>query len=272
MEDNIKNNDMDNQVLGLVKAVPNVIGQVYQDIAQPSVQAVGKALGTVFEFSTSFLLPVKLLNEKFKLNFTKRLDEYKKKLEEIPEEKRCEVHPQIGTPIIEKLTYTTTDEIADLFTTLLANASNKDTVNKAHPSFVSMIERLSPDEAKILNFIKEEDYIPYTEIRAEKDGDYEILESHLTTLKYDLDLMFPQNIGAYLSNFISLGIIVGNRDAWIQLTAEEEYARMCNNFRLDELKSELVPNKYSDIIARRDFFIVTPIGKLFIDACISKSK
>lgn len=152
---------MANEIVDLVKATPNILGQVYGDLAQPSVKAVGNALGTVFEFSTSFLLPVKLLNEKFKLNFARRLNEYKEKLEQIPEEKQCEVHPQIGTPIIEKLSYTTNEEIADLFTTLLANASNVDMVNTAHPSFVNMIERISPDEAKLLKYLRREDDIPY---------------------------------------------------------------------------------------------------------------
>ena len=44
---------------------PNILGQIYEDLAQSSVKAVGNALGTVFEFSTSILLPVKLLNEKY---------------------------------------------------------------------------------------------------------------------------------------------------------------------------------------------------------------
>ena len=76
---------MANEIVDLVKATPNILGQVYGDLAEPSVKAIGNALGTVFEFSTSFLLPVKLLNEKFKLNFAKRLNEYKEKLEQIPE-------------------------------------------------------------------------------------------------------------------------------------------------------------------------------------------
>ena len=92
---------MDNSVLDLVKGTPNILGQIYTDLAQPSVKAVGQALGTVFEFSTSFLLPVKLLNEKFKLNFKKQITEYEKKLEEVPEEKRCEVHPQIVHPLLK---------------------------------------------------------------------------------------------------------------------------------------------------------------------------
>lgn len=260
--------NMDNQVLGLVKAAPNIIGQVYQDLAQPGVQAVGKALGTVFEFSTSFLLPVKLLNEKFRLNFTKWLNDYKKKLEEIPEEKRCEVHPQIGTPIVEKLSYTTNDEIADLFTTLLAKASNIDTANQAHPSFINIIDRLSSDEAKILYHISNEDCIPYCEIRAKLTNRYDILESCLTTIEFDLELNYPQNIGAYLSNLVSLGILAGNRDFMVRLNAEEDYARMCENYGLEKLRNELVPSKYSEVVAKRDFYIITPIGKLFLKACI----
>ena len=123
-----------NELIGIVKESPQILATIYGYLAQPSVKKVGAALETVFEFSTSLLLPLKLLNEKFKLNFEKRLNDYKKKLEQIPEEKICEVNPQIGTPIIEKLSYTTNDEIADLFTSLLAKASSSETVNFAHPS------------------------------------------------------------------------------------------------------------------------------------------
>ena len=66
--------DMNNtEIVGLVKQTPKILTTIYGDLAQPSVKKVGFALETVFEFSTSFLLPVKLLNEKFKLNFEKRL-------------------------------------------------------------------------------------------------------------------------------------------------------------------------------------------------------
>lgn len=273
MEDNINNNDMDNQVLGLVKAVPNVLGQVYQDIAQPSVQAVGKALGTVFEFSTSFLLPVKLLNEKFKLNFTKRLDEYKKKLEEIPEEKICEVHPQIGTPIIEKLTYTTTDEIADLFTTLLANASNIDTVNKAHPSFVNMIEHLSSDEARLIKYLSKVDDVPYCSFHAYQKGEnrgYINILDHATLLPFKVSLNFPNNILAYLSNLVSLGIISDEKG--IYKVDNSFYDEICDKYELENYKQKYVPNHFKEIAIDKSYFKVTPIGKLFIDACISKSK
>ena len=147
------------ELVETITGAPNVLGQIYTDIASPAAKAIGAALGTVFEFSTSFLLPVKLLNEKFKANFTKRLSEYNEKLQQIPLERRCEVHPQIGTPIVERLTYTTTDEIADLFTTLLARASDSEHANLAHPSFIGIIEHLSTDEARIIKYLKGKGFV-----------------------------------------------------------------------------------------------------------------
>lgn len=57
------------ELIETITGKPNIHGQVYVDVLSPSAKVIGSALGTVFEFSTSFLLPVKLLNEKFKANF-----------------------------------------------------------------------------------------------------------------------------------------------------------------------------------------------------------
>ena len=259
---------MDNNITDLIKSTPNILGVIYQDLAQPSVKAVGSALGTVFEFSTSFLLPVKLLNEKFKLNFKKRLNEYKEKLEEIPEDKRCEVHPQIGTPIIEKLSYTTNDEIADMFTTLLANASNADMVNNAHPSFVNMIERMSPDEARILSYLKDKIDIQYCNFYGDaKDGEgYATLVDHETLLRNEIEFNYPQNLNAYLANFISLGIIIDK--AGIFRIDKTIYNKIRDEVNLKKLEDALVPQTYKSITVEESYYEITDFGKLFIKACI----
>ena len=259
---------MANEIVDLVKATPNILGQVYGDLAQPSVKAVGNALGTVFEFSTSFLLPVKLLNEKFKLNFTKRLNEYKDKLEQVPEEKRCEVHPQIGTPIIEKLSYTTNEEIADLFTTLLANASNVDMVNTAHPSFVNMIERMSPDEARVLYYLKGKEDIQYCIFNANilEGGGFITLLDHVTLIESEVELIFPQNINAYLANFVSLGIL---KDMNGQYRKDKTiYNQIREKYNLKGLEEQLVPHSFKSISVKESYYLVTDFGKLFIRACI----
>ena len=254
----------------LVKDSPKVLEQLYSDLAQPSVRAVGQALGTVFEFSTSILLPVKLLNEKFKINFTKRLNEYKDKLESIPEEKRCVVHPQIGTPIIERLTYTTTDEIAELFTTLLANASNVDRVNLAHPSFISIIEHLSTDEARIIKYLKGKDEIQYCDFQGminDESGGYYVIVSRANLISRDVKLDYKKNIGAYLSNLESCGILVdkvGTYKVDTRITDE-----ICREYGLEQLRKDNVPSRYKSIDVERCFLEVTPFGKLFIDACLA---
>lgn len=60
-----------NQGTELVKAGANVLSQFYQDLAQPSVRALGQALATVFELCPTSLLSLKLWNEKRKFNFAK---------------------------------------------------------------------------------------------------------------------------------------------------------------------------------------------------------
>lgn len=260
---------MDNQLLDLVKATPNILGQIYEDLAQPSVRAVGSALGTVFEFSSSILLPVKLLNEKVKLNFAKNLNDYKKKLEEVPEEKRCEVHPQIGTPIVEKLTYTTNEEIADLFTTLLVNASNVDMVNTAHPSFVNMIERLSPDEARIIKYLAGKNDIQYCDFRgkAKVGSGFTTMGEHLTPIPFDVQLEFPKNVNAYLSNLVSMGILFDMDGQYI--IDQTIYNKIKEQHKFEEYKSRWVPHVFKDFVTNNSYYKVTDFGKLFIRACIN---
>lgn len=257
------------QGMGLVKVGANILSQFYQDLAQPSIKALGQALATVFELCPTSLLSLQLWNEKRKLNFAKRLNEYKEKLEQIPEEKRCEVDSQIGTPIVEKLTYTTNDEIADLFTTLLANASNIDTVNRAHPAFIDIIGRLSEDEARIIQYLQTVLEVPYCSFRAmtkTENGGFITILDHATMLPHCVSLTFPQNITAYLSNLISLGIL-SDEDGLYKID-NTEYDNICIKNGLEDLKKQLVPQIFKGIEVAKSYYKVTPFGKLFIQACI----
>ena len=256
------------EIVEAITGVPNVLGQIYTDVASPTAKAIGNALGTVFEFSTSFLLPVKLLNEKFKANFIRRLSEYNEKLQEIPEERRCEVHPQIGTPIIEKLTYTTTDEIADLFTTLLARASDTEQTNLAHPSFIGIIEHLSIDEAAIIKYLKDKAYVEYCDIRGNMGSNkgFHTIIPRQTLIPQEVELMYPQNMQAYLSNFESLGLIYDKSTLHKIDTQEEEKIKEYIDYK--SLVSQLVPSYFESLSIHRSYFEVTQLGSMFIKACI----
>lgn len=266
---NESKDDMDNNnLVSLIKDAPQVLSMVYQDLAQPGVRKVGQALETVFEFSTSFLLPVKLLNEKFKINFEKRLNEYKKKIESIPDEKICNVNPQIGTPLIEKLSYTTNDEIADLFTTLLAKASSIDTLNQAHPSFVQLIERISVDEARLIKYLKNKSEILCISFRAylvNGDGFVTLLEKG-TLLPQQVDFIFPRDIKSYLDNLESMGIL--NSAHTLHRTGDV-YKPLLDAYDYDNLNNHHVASgSIKNIEVTKGYYDITDFGKLFINACV----
>ena len=259
---------MANEIVDLVKSTPNILGELYQDLAQPSVRAIGNALGTVFEFSTAILLPLKLKNEKLKINFKKNLDEYKEKLEKIPEDKRCEVHPQIGTPILEKLTYTTNDEISDLFTTLLANASNIDMVNTAHPAFINMIEKITPDEARIIKYLKDKTELQYCTFRAyAKTGTgFNELLKKVTLLPFEVNLQFSNNVPAYIENLESIGVLSDVNGLY--KTDKNIYNLIREKYNFKQLEEQLVPNVMKSVRIVEGYYDITEFGKLFIQACI----
>ena len=257
-----------NEIIGLVKETPQILCTIYGDLAQPSVKKVGTALETVFEFSTSLLLPLKLLNEKFKLNFEKRLNEYKEKINSIPEEKLCEVNPQIGTPLIEKLSYTTSDEISNLFTNLLTKASSIDTVNLAHPGFIQLIERLSVDEARLVLHLNHKDYIPCISLRAhlKDDKGFRVILKNGTMLQFEVDLLFPQNIKTYLDNLSSRGILDSSHDMYKM--DDNIYNPLFEKYNYEHInKSHTESGAYENVENMKSYFQITDFGKAFIKAC-----
>lgn len=257
-----------NELIGLVKETPQILITIYGDLAQPSVKKVGTALETVFEFSTSLLLPVKLLNEKFKLNFEKRLNEYKAKIDSIPEEKLCEVNPQIGTPLIEKLSYTTNDEISNLFTNLLAKASSTDTVNLAHPGFIQLIERLSVDEARLLLHLNKKDTIPCISLRAHMTDDKGFIEilRNGTMLQFEIELLFPQNIKTYLDNLSSMGVLDSSHGLY--KINEDIYNPLFEKYNYEKINKVYIESgAYEKVEKSKSYYQITDFGKAFINAC-----
>lgn len=252
----------------MLKEEKGLLALVYKDLLRPSVQVIGKSLKAVLEFVSTPFMALQLQNDKVKLNLEKRLDEYAQKLHSIPENKRCEVHPQIGLPIIEKLTYTTCDEIADLFTSLLASASSSDTVNTAHPAFISMIERMSPDEARILEYLKDKEDIQYCDINvySNQNSGYDTLFEHVTMIEDDVALIYPKNTNAYLANLVSLGILCDKKGTF--MTDKTQYNRIKGKYQVEELTASLVPESFKSIKVEESYYQVTPFGRLFIQACI----
>lgn len=277
------------ELIGKLLEVDGCALDVYKDIAQPSARIIGQSLGTTLEFLFTPFTWLQLVNEKTKANIQHRLCQYAERLEQIPEDKRCEVHPELGVPIMQRLSYTTNDDVAELFLELLASASNLDKVGLAHPSFISIIDRLSPDEARILVYLKncKDNRIPYLHIKARREDkplsevnfDFDKLDfsnidmSFVTIVKWvtvvplKVSLDFKDNIHLYWANLISCGLIKDEYGFSIN-HADEQYAEIEESVKLDGIKQMYASNEYNQVEAERSYFSTTGLGKQFIQACV----
>lgn len=261
-----------NEIAKIVKGLPNILELIYKDLAQPSVKKVGQALGTVFDLSNTILLPVKLLNEKARMNFKRHMNNYSEKINSIPDEKICQVPPEIGIPITEKLLYTTNQDIASLFINLLATASSQETINQAHPSFIHLIDRLSVDEARIVKYLKDKGLIPTITLRMTKNNnDYVDIHSKLSEIKNAVELIFPKNLENYMENLESMGIIYfveRTKNKMQQYVDPAIYSNLeMSNYNLLKENLDLPKEHIKNVEWIREYYKVSNFGRQFITAC-----
>jgi len=261
------------KAMSLIKDTSKLVSQIYEDLAQPGVKQVGIALESVLGLSNTLLLPLRLINEKSNEIFKANMNKFRKKMEEIPNERINQVPPQLGLPIIERLTYISDEELSDLFINLLSTASDTDTFSLSHPSFVQLIDRLSIDEARILNYLKGMEYIPYINFQLKKVGNtgYLNLKKHQTGIEKRIDLLNPQNINLYYDNLKSMGLIYS--DDLSHKTLDELYFEL-ETFYKSEIEF-IENNKEYDgylnkITIEKGYFEITDLGKKFIISCTKK--
>ena len=253
--------------MDLIKEIvesPAVLKEIYGDLAKPGVQQAGKALSTVIGLGNTALWPIAMLNEKAKISLEQNLDKYRKKLEEVSDDDVCEVSPEVGVPIAEKLSYVTNDELSEMYTELLAKASQKSKANTAHPSFVNVINNMSPDEALLLKSIKKMPGIPFIEVRLNKKGknEWNTLESMKAGISCQFNFKYPANIHAYISNLEGLGLLQIRQDLY--MVGENIYEPLEEHAKATFTHLE---NQDKEITCERGKIEITPFARLFIAAC-----
>lgn len=256
-----------------IKNGSEIIKSVYQDVAQLGIRKVGMALETIFDFSNTILLPLKIANERSKIIFINNMERYKTKIEHLDDSDIVTVPPELGIPLIDKLTYTQDYHISEMYLNLLASASSKLTATTTHPSFIRIIENLSPDEAKIILFLTDRffekndikmKYIYYrVEFTNRRGGSN--LTKPLTGIEKFVNLQFKHNIQLYLENFIGLGLLV-DKETWTLAESYDDLIELYDDIKekLDEIKIE---EEHKSIEIKKSYYEVTEYGKLFISSC-----
>ncbi|MGD6969228.1 DUF4393 domain-containing protein [Rossellomorea vietnamensis] len=273
-----------------LKAVKEAVGSlgkipdnIYNDLFQPATKKAGKALETVLDLSNTILLPIKLLNlladSKISV-FEHNIRKYEENLKNIQPESLTEVRPELGLPIIDKLTYTTNEYLSDLFINLLTSGSKIETQGFAHPSFVTLITNLSVDEAQILHFLsnvilnKRDNTIPCIWYELEDNATKGImpLSSPKTGLEEELDLLFPESMTFYLQNLEIQGILLFHPREMVD--KEEIYTNLEEQYNhefeeaLDVVRSAKGCNNTP--ICEKGYYQLTDFGKKFIAVAVNK--
>ncbi|MES2515304.1 MAG: DUF4393 domain-containing protein [Bacteroidota bacterium] len=253
-----------------------VVEKAYDDIASPLAKKLGEALSTIIDISNTFLWPIKFGNEKTKLYFENNINKYKKKLENIDGDKVVNVPTEISKPILERFTYLSNEDLSNAFVLLLSNASSSDTINLAHPGFISVIDRLSPDEAKVLKYLKDVESIPKLDITYSNSADnsYVFVIQNATGIEKKVSLTFPENINLYLDNLESLGIIKSVTYYHIELEAElkkieTDSAELFNEHNKEGLSAS---DHESRKRIEKGMYVVSSYGDLFLKACIDNNQ
>ncbi|WP_293309511.1 DUF4393 domain-containing protein [Pedobacter sp. UBA5917] len=267
-----------------------VVEKAYDDILSNPGRKVSEALGTIINIGNTLLWPIKWANERTRIYFENNLKKYEERLSKIDDSKIIEVPTEISMPILERFTYVSNDEISNAFINLLTSASSTETIQFAHPSFIQVIDRLSPDEAKIIKYFSVKDAIPYItlskhDVKAQSAEDllkpnykpqidtssYITLCQKANDISDEVELNFSNNLSIYLDNLISLGLI-RDLSEYFYLIFKEDYQRLTAKL-LDEYKDHFssIPEnlRIDSQKVKQGMFELTDFGKLFVKSSIT---
>ena len=255
------------------------VEKVYDDILSEPSKKAGNALGTIVNIGNTLLWPVKWVNERTRIYFENNLRKYEDKLKNIPEEKIITVPTEISMPILDRFTYVSNEEISNAFVQLLANASSIDTINKAHPSFIHIIDRLSPDEALLLKYVYEEYFFVHLTIAYTNKDIRERLLNKKTNIRSKINLTLPQNDDIYIDNILSLGLI-SDKDFYYSLTrgkniqelVEKDFEEIISlndsQFKKYYEENNVEENNIEKKEEIKGMYEITEYGRFFINACL----
>ena len=275
-------------LFGLGKLSDNTLELIkiaYPDLLQPSVKNIGSALGTVTEYLNVPLLKLRLNNETAKLTFKRNMDLLKDKLDSHDESEIGQASVEIGIPVIENLMITTNVEIANLFTTLLTNASLIDRSKYAHPNFINTIKSISADEALVLKClwenrdpseIKNSPIIYVRYIQALLGGtDGVPMAPECSNINDLVSMATPENNVFYFYNLLQLGLV--SLGEYYDNEKEDEYETLIRKSvsTRREVEKKIEEHNLSESDRTRRFHLVaikgivhlTSFGERFVEAC-----
>jgi len=191
---------MDEPEIEIVKQLakiidPKTIDKLYDEGLSSPVKEVGKIATDVLKTARLFAAPFQIAAA-YQDRFTRFVNRV---IGKVPEDRRTVAASHIAGPIFERLKYLEEDnDLTELYLNLLARAIDKERSGEAHPSFVTIIDLISPDEAMVLYTLKD------SVVPANLNQATRTLDSHGFPIE---KLAYPEKFDLYLSHLTSLNLL-----------------------------------------------------------------
>ncbi|WP_025148770.1 DUF4393 domain-containing protein [Bacillus sp. H1a] len=255
----------------------NVIPKFLDEAVTPIAQSVGNTLSSIW---TIVFGGIDNYAQKTQHKRVVALNKFKEELEQktssVPEENIVEPPLHIVGPSLEASKYYfESDELRTMFANLIAASINRDTIAKAHPSFVEIIKQLSPLDAINLKLFKTTNRYPivrYDFLNTNNNGSFpyktNVFLENAETMDVDLN-------ATSISNLDRLGLVSITYKTY--LSDDTFYKKYLDNPFFQKTKQEfeqynLTLNpasiKFNDVNIRKGIVDITPLGESFIEICI----
>ena len=199
------------------------------------------------------------------------------KLSSIPQELIDSPKPRIAVPTLQNASITEEREVRELYANLLANSMNKVVKNGVHPGFVEIIKQLSPDEAKIIRYLRIHKRIPTLGLKIDKtDSSHVVYVKEFSNVP---ELSMCENIydsQKYIDNLVRLGLVERSPDG-TYISNESVYEPLKNHpfiknkYQNIEKQSATIDN-FSKIDYVKGYCELTSFGESFCSICLETQK
>lgn len=193
----------------------------------------------------------------------------KEKLRNVPETNIVSPTPRIAVPALQNASITEEYEIRELYANLLANSMNAIVKDGVHPAYVEIIKQLSPDEAKILSYMRLHNVIPTVTLRRENEkGEGTEIIKNFSNVGELSGCEHPYEINKYFNNLIRLGIIESSTLS--SLTDKKLYEPLKNHTYIEPYLREdyLQHSPYNKAKFNEGYMELTDFGKSFCSVCL----
>lgn len=249
-----------------LKVSKELVNKAYDDLVHPAACEVGKIIGRVPRAINAALSPIDMWIEKRENNVKAIKKLLEEELQNVDPNKIVPPEPYVAVPAIQAISYSMdSDELRQMYATLLSKAIYSDTKDSVHPAYTEIIKNLSPLDCRVLEEIMNSQYceIGCYELRIATIGS----ASYYVSYPYVTHITFadPSTVAASIDNLTRNKLIeprdfhFDDDEKYLPIRQTDFYTIIAKTFSSHPNNQELRPYKKS--------IKSTSFGNAFYNVC-----